>query len=961
MPIEVRSSDHADTEADVVLRNPETGPRCHRALLDQGLDAHLLDALRELPGEQTGTYRAVLSEIGVDALDELVADLAANAAGALNWAEEHGFDVSTQGFEAEIPDSAAVPGRSAAQRHDTDPVALFLDVVRTLGSGMAATGQPTSRDDLHGAVPPLLEQAVDVEPRIVVDLSGGWFEHRRREHREDVLELLVALSTGAHVTLRPTTVARAKLHEQHRQQLPAHVTARLDPGRSAPPTVRGDVPPDVREAVQDAREDLDPDGRAAKVLVALWGEQSNSMTYTELERVCWDKSGSDSSMRVRVKRLRDRGLVERHERSDGLVSHSLTPAGLELLRRWRDENGLQTAFAGPTVPDPDPDRSSRERYTPPKNLLPCRVGPREVGGSTPEEAAAAAAGASAGGSRDRLDDYAHGAVKLGWMGQPRADAVAGAARDGEVVVCNAEIERLQDLCGDGREPAWTYDPADETLIVGAEHHNPLQWTVATARALAAPRTWEKVLGVDDVGEQLENLSAEDLDTLRDKRCIGWFPDEAEDDRGELADQFNEAYQTLLDLSRDLKHENYEDRDRFRGELMSYAHGLAGSMIHLLDCAGVDVARELRVPDFTDDYSKNGHESRRRDLCKMLAFHAAITSEYREHAAFRQLFERRDDKIDQSPAPPIDAADPTGEMLGSVVIAGHGAEGLQEDLRRTLQRPTELREDAPEFNVEVPVRTANDPETTRRVARRMLRRKRMRLTAPARTALHGFARDPYAVADALWTLGTEGLRREIRLDEVRYGLANLESHRLLREGPRSARKGVASLLAADGPISQAELARRAGISTQSWRNHRETLAAAGLVDEVAGGWRLTLPFRHERGDDVEDVADPWLLDPDTDVLPGSAASRAAPEVLDELAIRLGRYENETLQEALTWPYHEGPPPDVALRAIDAGLLARFVAAHVDVGPPDPPAALVGPDLEQLPLEALQHPQKTPTGG
>lgn len=939
--VRVRRTDLLD--AEVRVQDPETGPRAHRALLDAGLDRALLEALAELPGEEIGDYRAVLDELGADALDGLLATMLAKAAGALDVAAEHDLEVGPDGFDDDLDlDELGVPGRP------DDPIETALETLRALGTGMTPQGHPTSRDDLERATPALLAAATSTT-RIAIEITGAWFD-RSREHREDVLELVLELAKGADVVLRPSTIAARRLHEQHRDLLPAHVTERVNPRRTAPAHARASqLPERERERLADAREALDPDGTPAAALRALSDAQSDSLTYRGLRR---ELRIEGSHPRVVAQRLEELGLVERLTGSDGHTIVSLLPLGTTLLEEWRSTVGAQSVLQSDTETDADLDssrRSSPGRYDPPKSPLPCRVGPPEDGGPPQHPPADPAAEASSAASGDRTDAYAHGAVSLGWMDRARHAAVAGSARSGEVSICNAELEPMLEKAGDGREPAWSFDEREDVLAVGAEFHNPMQYWVGVARALAAPRTWKRVLDVERVGPELEALETDDVRILRRARCLGWLPDEAADSHRELVDEFREAYEELLELTARLRAEDYDDRDEFRGQIQRYALGLAGTMSHLLDLAGVEVVREVRIPEFSDKFSKGGHTSRRRDLCKTIAIGAAIQSRYGHHVAYRQLLEDRPDKIEQALDPEVDAADPLAELHGSIVISGHGVEGLEDELRRALERPKEYRSDAPEIAVRIPVRLADGPATTKRVAEVVARSRELELTRESIVALHGFARSPYAVAEAMTALGSESVPREIHLDELRLALGSLEDDRLLPDATPAARSGLAALLRAEEPISQAELARRAGISAQSWRNHRDALEVAGLVDETPDGWRCTLPFRSERYEEEEiEAAEPWILDAGTEQLAGGADGRRTVDVLEELAHRLGGYGIDVVDEALVPPYDEGPSLSEALLAMDAGILQRFVEAHPGPVDGDAPAALLGPELEQVPI-------------
>jgi hypothetical protein len=111
-----------------------------------------------------------------------------------------------------------------------------------------------------------------------------------------------------------------------------------------------------------------------------------------------------------------------------------------------------------------------------------------------------------------------------------------------------------------------------------------------------------------------------------------------------------------------------------------------------------------------------------------------------------------------------------------------------------------------------------------------------------------AASPHAVADGLHWLEREDTPRELRLDEVRYALAQLGPARLLPDATPTVSAAVATLLRAEQPLTQTELAERADVSTRSLRKYVDVLAALDLVRETEGGYRLALPFQDdERGD------------------------------------------------------------------------------------------------------------------
>lgn len=114
--------------------------------------------------------------------------------------------------------------------------------------------------------------------------------------------------------------------------------------------------------------------------------------------------------------------------------------------------------------------------------------------------------------------------------------------------------------------------------------------VSLATALASPRLLNRAL----TGNRLESLEDPPA-ILRDARCIGALSDEALEDPKTLREAFIEWGTDLEDLTAKLAAGDYEDRNRFRSEIMRSAHGLAGSIIHLFDALEIDIVRELHVP------------------------------------------------------------------------------------------------------------------------------------------------------------------------------------------------------------------------------------------------------------------------------------------------------------------------------------------------------------------------------
>lgn len=826
-------------EADVRVSDQDidlTAPRLHSALFGAGLEEMLLEAIEEIPGDRQGEMKAALLDVGVDALDGMFAEVAVSAAAITRWARQ-------------LPEGDDRIERAERARQE------LVDVARQLGTG-TPLGFRSSRDDLTSG-PVSLFQATESHPVIEVTLTAE-FASRRCEQRREVLEFLLELGMGCDVAIVATGQARRCLNENHRDQLPGHLTEACNPRTSGGPPA----------GAAAALGSLEREGTGVAMLKALSEVPSGSLSYADLRRELCLETADDSLVAQTAKRLEEEhGLAERLERPDGTMVLSLRPEGLAAVELQREDEEIRRK-AATSWSTGEPDDST------PKILPPCRVFPREVGRGEDGESAKTASAAESrpdaeGSAATEEQPYAEGWVDVEYMSRSRHVAAATAVEPGELGLVDAELPRE----GDGRRPYWSYNAERDELAVGAEYHNPMQMWVTIARSLASEKTLQDVLTADRLGENLEGLETADMALLRDARCIGWLSDDATGK--ELVEELREAREQLLEKTSDLRAENYDDRDDFRSEILQLALGLAGTIVHLLDLLDVEVVREIRVPEYSRHFSR---DDRRGDLARTIATGAAIQSHYGHFAAFRQLFEEREEKRETALNPDVDPTDAVGSLVGSIVLVGDGIDGLEEELAAHLDRPRELHPDAPEFGVCIPIREASRSATAR-ATQRLLSTKQLKVTREAVDLLHGFASDVYAVVAGLNRgLNPEAQPREIHLDEVRLALATLDENQLLPEASQTARKGVAALLEAERPLSQAELARRAGISTQSWRNHREALADAGVVQEGSEGWRVCLPFREERWIDVEDVL-PWYLldDPEKQ----GATSRELRKPLDVL--------------------------------------------------------------------------------
>ncbi|WP_254768209.1 hypothetical protein [Salinilacihabitans rarus] len=612
------------------------------------------------------------------------------------------------------------------------------------------------------------------------------FEDADRRKRVDVCRLLSILARAFDVRLVASGVTEAFLRTQHREDLPG-VSEWRDAHRDVGP---------LAEVVDAATARLDPDGRDVQVLRALADEPSETLAYGQLYGLF--PAIDDSRVRQCVGRLADLELVATFgPRQDRKVE--LLEAGRRVLETFDAKIGRQRRL----------DESVSETG---KSSPQCRVTPR-----------------TGGEGEDGPQPY-----EVGWMGRPGHAAAAACGRPGGVTLVRG---RLPD--GDGRTHEVSYDADRDEAVVAVRAAEPLPYVVSVAVALATPWFLDAVLP----SRRLEQVvDREPPAILRDARCIGALSDEALADPTVLRDELVAWGQRLQDLTVDLRNGEYDDRDAFRAAIMRSAHGLAGSIVHLLDVAGVDLVREVRVPAGVDRDDLDA-------LAKSMAISAAIQSRYAGvHNAYRHLFESRPEKRAAAFTPEVDAADPVGRLIGSFVVRGEDVHRLRPALEECLARPQELHEDAPEFVVSVPITEVGRAAHVA-VANRLLLPKRIRPTDASVTLVHALVPDPYAAARALHQLGAEDQPRDLRLGELRYALGTLDAADLLPDLPPTVGKVVSALLVAEAPLTQRALADAAGVSTRSVRTHRHRLTSLGLVEATGAGLRLALPFADERGDDV----------------------------------------------------------------------------------------------------------------
>ena len=849
----------------------------------------LVDAVRELLADVHYTDRVqTLVDAGVTAADGLYAAVLASL-------DRPAEEISAREFADQHTDATPVEYQSIA-RH-----AEALDVTAGFGQETPTIIGHLDLDDVTDGPLAALDGA-GREPTITVHIDAT-FRERRRSQQERTCRLLATVGEVCDVQVVTSRLTAAVLAREFGDVLPPAFT------EAANATLReGDT---VDEHVATAHEELDTDGRAVQIIRDLAGESGGTLRYAQLTAM---HEVSDGRISQLLGTLEDLHLAERFGKQSQRAVE-LLPAGEAYLDALDEEIGRQQSLE-----DCFSERRQRSDDS--------RVDPRT--GSPPT---------TGGGSRNRLPRL----HTMEFLDRPQQAAVAAAAPDGAIATVDHPVEELDDRA----HPLWGFDEETNTLIVGTEVDGPLPMMTSIAMGLAHRRTFDEVLSpavLDGEDGELGGLDVDDLSLLRDARCLGYLSDE-DADAESYRDRLLEARDRLGEMTRKLCHGEYEDRDRFRGAILQEAHGLAGTMVHLLDLAGVNVVRFGRVPRFSRDFKDSDQE----DLAECVAKHVAITSRYGQFSAYRNLFEDREEKRQSALSPTVDADDPLGELIGSVVLVGPGISRLETELvsdnrsRSRLRSPGPVHDDAPEFAVHVPVVTEPGREAYAETVARMCRAKNIRPTREGVSIIQAFAGSVYDAARALNWLSPENDRRELRLDEARYALSHLEGDRILTDAKPTVSKIVSALLGAHDQLTQSELAERADVSARSIQRHRDRLEALDLIDIDEDGYRLNLPFTTdaERGASI-------LPDPVTDDHSDAREplfDLVLAEIGTDQAGRLGD-PDDPLGVAFYWP----PDYDGIVDEIpDLDPWIDIARALCGTAQPTQATAQLGADVEQASLQ------------
>lgn len=661
-------------------------------------------------------------------------------------------------------------------------------------------------EHIRTAVVPLFA-ASSQTPTIIVRFDD-MFKEQRADQRRRVCSLLSWLAQAFDIQLVTETLYQQRwLAHHHRADLPGSVKEQCNTGSHSPACVEN------LRGEGGAFDTIDPDSATTKTLQRIADEPSETISYDRL--YTW-ADVSRSRVRQRLNELRQFNLVSEGFDGPNGTRVELLQSGSAFLDAISSETSVQTTLedcvSGTGNSSPD---------------MPCKHA-SEHGGE--EESPP-----TSSSDRNRLP-------LLHTVGDLRRSAYTAAietASDNGFTVVNHPIEGREDRAA----PQLHYDDHEDKIVVSVEADNPLSLWVSVAHALTDHRIWEWVIPPErlEENEAFRPLFDEYREVLRSSRCLGYLSDDVTTTE-EYVTALQDARDELLEMTKKLRHDEYDDRARFRGDITREALGLVGTMTHLFDIIGVDLVREVRIPTF----QKFGPD-RQHAVARSLAIGAAIGSHYGENAAFRQLFEDDEERRRWAISPTIDASDPFGKLIGSFVVVanfGDSPTSFVDVLREHLDAPADLHEDAPEFAVPISIKYEFGRETYAGVVRRMCRYKSLRATREAVSVFRGLIASPYAVARAFNSLSSESGEREIRIQEVRHALQSLPPEQLFKDAPPTIRRTVHALLRADEPLSQSTLADQADVSIRSLRDHLPRLVAINLVTETERGYRLELSFEGE---------------------------------------------------------------------------------------------------------------------
>lgn len=720
------------------------------------------------------------------------------------------------------------------------------------------TSDPTATgglDDVRaGPITLLADREPEHLPTVRLGLPAEFFEISR-EQRRRWLAWVGDVADAIPVELVAGPIDRHRLTSEHGDLLPASVS---EPEKRGTPRARARArlaEGKASSAAWSVMRVLARTGAERAPLGRLYGDTLHAGL-------------SESAVRHRVGDMVDAGLVSRLH-VDGERHVRLTEAGraaLDLaggadrsLRTPEQESDDEASGPNPEAvaemsrasnaressPSADCGGSKRPREQPPQSPRKNRGRLREHG-SPPRPDGEAEVASDESAAAD-----ASPPARTRWLPLWRHHAAYGAAETGGYTFHDCRDGSLWDRTAPGDVGISTDEDRREVMVSIRFDSTIARTAVRLAAGLASDGVLGKVLSDERVGDRLENLADGDLPVLRLARQLGWISEE-EVNPAALRKRLSNVSNSLLSDLKDVGTNASFDSEA-ASSVLRRAHGLAGTVTHILDLLGWDLVRVVDV----HDCSRNvvGDKSAQA-LGEWMARQTAICSRHGHYSAYRVLFEEREDKREAMlSAPVID--DPLGDVVGSWVIRGAGADRLDEDLRPSqhLEAVDEHRRNFERFLLESPSTTADRREAIAAVAARLGSFKRLESTKSAVSLLHTLV-SPWGAAEALAKLGKQdlGTKRPILLDEVRYALGTVDPERLFPKLCRPGLSKVTSTLITEQTgrgLSKGELSRLADVERSTVGDALDELSALGLVDvDDLGQGRadlvtLRLPTKEDR--------------------------------------------------------------------------------------------------------------------
>ena len=759
---------------------------------------------------------------------------------------------------------------------------ILCEIAKELGTGLSTVEDLISMARLfqfaHYENPHISTEVKTLT--ITVELEYEKFEALRRSQRTNVCRLLHVLSKAFDIRLAASQNTQAFLKEYHQEDLPCVSEWTI--------TQRGSIEAD------EALARLDPNGTSTAVLNALDEEPDGTLCYVELYETI---EKSDSRIRQCLGELKEYGLVESFG-SPNNKKVSLLEIGAEVLDNLQQQSERRSLPEANLNPTPNPERQRRE-YS-------CSAS-RETEWSTKEinrEEGRRPQAADHTAPQHEIDQEANPEYPTGRMGLLMRDAVAACGnKEGMITVVDDSIEQI-----DSSLQLFSVDDMHEEVVVSTHATTPLDYAVGSAMALAHPKVINEALDEATLATLLNDTPVEILSWARH---IAYVPFE-EIEAQTLRDALLSCRNNLMNLTLALKREDYgngefDSRSDLLSEILRQAHGLTGCIVHLLDAADFNVVRDLRVP-------AGLNSSKVVALAESIAHSITVQSRYKQFSAYRQLFEERESYRTNSFSVEVDAADPYGSFIGSVVLRGGSATRVKPALVDELEA-LEPHEDAPEFAIPVTFRQVTR-DTLATATERVLERRNITVTEQSISVLHTLVESPFRVTRALNTLSKSREVREIEPSELRFALQQLSADNVMPRAPRSVGQIMMALLEATEPISQSELADRADVTGQTIRNRTEELTETGLVE-----WKKTPTGAKEWLVRISSTSVSMLDEKETDeVLVGSRPKQTAIGDAGEVT----QLDTDT---------HDGSSGDADDEEVDADFSGITIMGSPPTGPED----------------------------